>query len=199
MMSPLRELETFLSNGGSVCPHAPKTERIYVDFEMGPMIIETRRFIDTVGQTPNAALIVLAPKSVAAEFPSIRDWARGAFLLLARRFFRLSGATELEVVGHIERVRSMLIDDACPTRPRLSYLNEPIFAICMAPIYPKTHPRYAPHPIIVVTWQRDVAAVHERTAAQLSDVYKREHGYAYDADELMLELPLTPHQPETAK
>ena len=65
--------------------------------------------------------------------------------------------------------------------------------ICMAPIYPTAHPRYAPHTILVVTWSDDVGAAQDTgVVAKIREAMAKAHGAVYDANELMLPLPAAP-------
>jgi hypothetical protein len=55
-----------------------------------------------------------------------------------------------------------------------------------------THPRYAPHTILVVTLGDDVAAAQGTGAvAKIREAMAKAHGHVYDANELVLPLPIT--------
>jgi hypothetical protein len=57
----------------------------------------------------------------------------------------------------------------------------------MAPVYPATHPRFSPRPIIVLTYLSDVEGI---AIPVVREAMAREHGHLYDAKELVLPLPV---------
>ena len=109
---------------------------------------------------------------------------------MMRCFGSMAGAPEAELESSLTIALSVLLDDADPRRPVLSCDGAPLYTICMSPVYPVTHPRYAPRAVVVATWQADVAAGSVEPAfSRIRAAMKREHGSVYDADELMLPLP----------
>lgn len=195
-MRPEQTVDEFIRHGGGICPYARGSARIYATVGQEPtkdrasILPALRRFAATKGQSPNGALLVLGPD--LEGFAATRTWARKVFLELMACFGLLEGLDEREIATHIEeRIRPMLLDDSDPRRPVLGCREAPLFSICMAPLYPKTHSRYAPHPVVVVTWHEDVGAVHgqEPAASRIRQAMIREHGSAYDADELMISWP----------
>ncbi len=191
-----RAVDEFIRQGGSVCPHARGSVRIYAAVGREPredrasISPALRRFAATKGQTPNGALIVLGPD--LGGYGETRAWAREVFLELMLGFGVLEGLDERVVATYIaQRIRPLLFDDSDPRRPVLGCREAPLFSICMAPVYPKAHPRYAPQPVVVVTWHEDVGDVQgqEPAASRIRQAMIREHGCAYDADELMLLWP----------
>ncbi len=201
MTAQVRELDDFLSRGGSVCPFAVRVRRIYVTVGAEPRLDRAllRRavedFAKTRGKTPNGALLVLLGRVEATHCPSdferTKTWAREVFLELMTCFGLVDGASEAELSSVIDgQVRAILFDEHEPRRPMLGCGAEPLFAICMSPLYQATHPRCAPYAVVVVTWQADVAAVHDHAArAPIRRAMVREHGFVYDADDLMLPFP----------
>jgi len=233
MNKEAHSLDTFLAQGRSVCPFAVRSNRIYAASDIEPRLDRailrsaTGAFAKTMGQTPNAALLVLrrhtetkmyrhhdacakshnsvhactAPILCAGMnanrvrefefgFEDTKTWALEVFLELMMCFGLNAGVNENELTPAIDQVRTMMLDRYEPRRPMLGCGNEPLYAICMAPLYPTTHPRYAPRAVVIVTWQADVAAVRDRPArAHIHKAMAREHGFVYDADELMLPLP----------
>ena len=203
MTAQAMDLEAFLSKGGSVCPFAVRSARIYATVGIEPRLDRPRlrsaakSFSETRGQTPNGTLLVLQRVDATrrpSDFEHTKTWAREVFLELMTCFGLVSGASEAELTPAIGQVRAMLFDEHEPRRPMLGCGAEPLFAICMSPLYPATHPRYAPHAVVVVTWQADVAAVHDLPAREhIRRAMVREHGVVYDADDLMLHfLPSGP-------
>lgn len=188
-------IEGFLQDGGSVCPYAAGTRRHYatvgnnVRFYRPVIRAAAQLFAHTKGTRPYGALLVVG-KQEPDGFRATRDWAREVFLELTACFGLLAGSTEAEMERPIADARVILLDDVDPRRPVLTCDGSPLYAICMAPLYPQTHPRYAPRAVVVVTWQADVAAGSVEPAfSRIRDTMKREHGSVYDADELMLPLP----------
>lgn len=179
-------LDAHLAAGRSVCPFAKGAHKVYVR-DVTRMLVGLRAFAEMKG----AALIVCAPGGSAGwDFERTRTWARETFLELMICFGLMDGVEMERFVQ--EFVRPLLFDDADPRRPMLGHAGLPLFAICLAPVYPKTHPRYAPHASVVVTRQSDVAEVataNPTAVAQIRAAMKAEHGSVYDADELMLPLP----------
>jgi len=196
MTTRTRELEAFLSRGGSVCPFAVRSYRIYAMAGAEPRLDRTllrsavEKFAKTRGKTPSGAMLVEATHP-PSDFERTQTWAREVFLELMACFGLADGASEAELSAVIDgQVRAMLFDEQEPRRPMLGCGAEPLFAICMSPLYPAAHPRYAPHAVVVVTWQADVAAVHDHPArAHIRRAMVREHGFVYDADDLLLPLP----------
>jgi hypothetical protein len=193
---PEQAVDEFIRQGGSVCPHARGSARVYGAVGKEPrkdraaLLPVLRRFADTKGRAPSGALLVLGPD--LDGFEATRTWAREVFLELMAGFGLLEGFEERELATYIEQqIRPMLLDESNPRRPVLGCRQAPLFAICMAPLYPRTHPRYAPQPVVVLTWHEDVGAVQtqEPAASRIRQAMIREHGWAYDADELMLPWP----------
>ncbi len=190
------KVDEFIRQGGSVCPHARGSTRVYATVGLEPrkdrasLLPALRQFAATKGLSPNGALLVLGP--ALDGFETTRTWAREVFLELMFGFGLLEGLEEREIAEHIaQSIRPLLLDESDPRRPVLGCRQSPLFSICMAPLYPKTHPRYAPQPVVVLTWHEDVGAVQkqEPAASRIRQAMIREHGYAYDADELMLPWP----------
>lgn len=187
--------EEFLAGGGSVCPFARNSRRIYARIgaepakARGKLFDAAAEFRKTKGATPNAALLVVGPGW--APFDVTKIWAREVFLELMMAFGLGDGGDPRRMRVHIQRtVRPMLYNDAHPRRPMLGCADEPLFSICVSPLYPKGHPRYAPETAVVVTWQSDVArAQSEPVTERIREVMHQEHGFVYDADDLMLPLP----------
>jgi hypothetical protein len=191
----MTKVDQFIAQGGSVCPFARGCTRHYVTVGRVPadkrkeIQATMRGFVGTAGKTPYHALLVVGPE--LPDFASMQTWAREVFLELMTCFGLIDGHPEKEVVRYVRNeIRPMLMDDANPRRPVLASANQPLFSICMSPLYPKTHPRYAPQSVVVVTWHEDVGAMHGTPAvARVRQVMRREHGSVYDADELTLPLP----------
>lgn len=198
--------EAFIRGGGSVCPFAARSQRLYATIgdrpprEARPLLLGAAYgFPRTMGKLPPGALIVVG---AVEGFEPTKTWAREVFLELMICLVIVGGSNpefEAKLVDHVDReVRPVLFDDADPKRPVLACNGLPLFAVCMAPVYPKNHPRYAPQPAVVVTWKADVQlASTDPALSRIRAAMKREHGSVYDADELMLPLPGT--EPATSR
>lgn len=191
----MNSIEAFLQAGGSVCPYAAGSRRIHVaadgpPFDRKRLIDAAAQFAATRNKQPYGALIV---RGSTKEFEATKTWARELFLELVVCFDAIGAwaASDADTVRYVNKhVRPMLFDDAEAIRPALSCDNFPLYTICMAPVYPATHPRYAPQAVVVSTWQADVATGSVEPAfSRIRAAMRREHGSVYDADELMLPLP----------
>jgi hypothetical protein len=80
----------------------------------------------------------------------------------------------------------VLRNDDHPCRLYLPVRNKPVLPVSMAPIYSVPHPRFSPMAILVLTFLEDIDGVE---IPAVRDVMRREHGYLYDAQELVLPLP----------
>lgn len=194
-------VETWLRSGASVCPFARTCVAEYVEASAPAgadrrlLVRAAREFSRSLGASPSHALITLGPYSVDHE--STYAWAIEAFLGLNVGFAMVSGVPRAEAELFLMRnTRPLLLAEADPTalRPHLRYRDQPLFTFCMAPCYPRPHPRFAPFPILVTTWALDVAEAQKSTAlvTRIRERMKAEHGFVYDADALVLPLPEAP-------
>lgn len=188
-------IEAFLGGGGSVCPFAARSRRHYATvgeplrFYRPIIRAAAQLFAHTKGKNPPGALLVVG-KQDPDGFEATKVWAREVFMEMMACFGLIAGASEAALEQSLADARAILLDDADPRRPVLGCDGAPLYTICMAPVYPTTHPRYAPRAAIVATWQADVAlAAAEPAFSRIREAMKREHGHVYDADELMLPLP----------
>ncbi len=191
-------IEAFLQGGGSVCPFAAGSRRHYATVGEPlrlhrPIILAAARlFANTRGSSPPGALLVVGQRDPEG-FDATRTWAREVFLETMTCLGLVDGATEAEMERPVAEARAVLFDDADPRRPVLGCGGARLYTICLSPVYPRTHPRYAPRAAVVATWQVDVAnACVEPAFSRIRAAMKREHGSVYDADELMLPLPEGP-------
>lgn len=185
-------VDDFVEKGGSVCPFARGSARLYVT--VGRILADRRKktaeAVQRFAPGQNQALMVVGPD--LPNFAATKVWAREVFQELMIVMGLLDNVPEKDVVRYVRtQIRPLLENEADPRRPMLGFRGKPLYAICMAPCYPQTHPRYAPKPVIVITWGQDVAAVHSRpTTEKIREIMQREHGCVYDADDLMLPLPM---------
>jgi hypothetical protein len=174
-------VDRHLRAGGSVCPYARKATIHYaMDNEaLGPTLLAM--------ETTEAGVVVASASP--ASFGDVKRWAQDTVLSmfvavtslmhpnLSRRQVKEYVATSIEPV---------LRNDDDPRRLYLPVKGKPVLPVCLAPVYPVTHPRFSPAAIIVLTHLEDVDGVE---IPAIREAMKREHGSVYDAQELMLPLP----------
>jgi hypothetical protein len=177
----IEAMDRYLRAGKSVCPHARRATIHYaMDNEaLGPMLAAIK---------PSEAGVVIASRELAG-FEGTKRWAQDTILSLfvattssAHPTLSLRQARELVRA----QAEPALRNDDDPRRLYLPVKGEPVLPVCMAPVYPATHPRFSPAAIIVLTFLDDVEGVE---IPALREAMKREHGFVYDAKELMLPLP----------
>jgi hypothetical protein len=187
-------IKSYLQAGKSVCPFA-KT----CTLELATVGANARadratifRCVTAFAAARGNAIVLVA--KVDKGFATTTTWAQGAFLELMVCCTQISQPTipVAEIEDHVERVIRPTLSSH-EIRPHLSLHAKAMMTICMAPIYPTAHPRYAPHTILVVTWNDDVGAAQDTGAvAKIRAAMAKAHGSIYDANELMLPLPVTP-------
>lgn len=171
-----------------MCPFAVWAKPYFASGKTTELERAVKKFSKTRGKTPTCVLVVLGPDSV----PDIENWAIETFLALYVTFWVIGGIERSKAVDYVQRtVEPSMRDDNDPYRHFLTALQpepQPLHAICMAPMYPKGHPRWAPHPVIVVTWGSDVARAQRnlKLVQQIRNKAFSAHGSKYDADALFL-------------
>jgi hypothetical protein len=189
--APSDRLETYLRSGKVVCPFAREAVLLTVEVDADPIVSRrdlvkiARRFAPTRGKTPARALVLVG--RAIAGYAATKRWAEECFLELAVAFGICEGETSIRMRAHVDtKLRPWLLDTQAPTRPMLAFGSKPLFCICMAPVYPAKHPRYAPLPIVVVTWVHDVGQVPLMLRHAIRAGATKRNGAEYDADALML-------------
>lgn len=185
-------VKNYLQAGKSVCPFA---KACMLEFATVSANVHTDRAIilrclTTFAAARGNALVLLA--TADKDFTATTAWARELFLELMICCSQISHPTVpiTEIEDHTERtVRPIL--SSHKIRPYLVLHAKALMTICMAPVYPAAHPRYAPHTILVVTWSNDVVEASQGTGvvSKIRETMAKEHGHIYDANELMLPLP----------
>jgi hypothetical protein len=175
-------LNGYLRAGKSVCPHARKATIHYaMDNEaLGPMIAAIK---------PSEAGVVIASRDPAG-FADTKRWAQDAVLSLFVATTSLAHSTlsRRQVKGLVRaQAEPVLRNDNDPRRLYVPVKGKPVLPVCLAPIYPAKHPRFSPVPIVVLTFLEDVDGVE---IPSIRDAMQREHGVVYDAQELVLPLPV---------
>jgi len=185
-------IKHYLRAGKSACPFARACPLQLVTVSTTPRADRADIFqrIATFAAERGNALVLLA--TTDEDFTATTVWARETFLELMICCSQISHPTvpAPQIEDHVERtVRPIL--SSHEIRPYLALHAKTLMTICMAPIYPAAHPRYAPHTILVVTWSDDVAASQATGAtSKIREAMARAHGHVYDANELMLPLPV---------
>lgn len=180
-------IRNYLHAGKSVCPFA-KACPLEVTTVAKPrgsraaILRSTTAFAAARGN----ALILLSKTDKG--FAPTAAWATEAFLELVVCCAQISQPEMpiAEIEDYVERVVRPILDSH-EIRPYLTLHNKALMTICMAPVYPTAHPRYAPHTILVATWSDDVGAAG--SVPKIREAMAKEHGTVYDANELMLPLP----------
>jgi len=185
-------VKKYLQAGKSVCPFAKACPLELAAVSVANPRADRAGILRSVTAFAAArgnAIVLLAKADKG--FTSTAAWAAESFLELAICCARVSEPTVpvVEIEHYVERVvRSTL--RSSEIRPHLALHAKALMTICMAPVYPSTHPRYAPHTILVVTWVEDVDKASGTGAVpKIREAMTKAHGCVYDANELMLPLP----------
>jgi hypothetical protein len=175
-------VDAYLRAGKSVCPHARKATIHYAtDNEaFGPMLAAIK---------PSEAGVVIGSREVDG-FEATKRWAQDTVLSM----FAAAASLAYPSLSHKQvkdlvraQAEPVLRNDLDPRRLYVPVRNQPVLPVCMAPVYPATHPRYSPRPIIVLTYLADVEGI---AIPAVREAMAREHGHVYDAKELVLPLPM---------
>lgn len=177
-------IRSYLEEGKSICPFAKRCTTHYA------YDLEDFKPIFSQFASGQAIVIVASIPGTLLSFQQIKHWAQQITIKAIRQAAIVSYPDEIEADIDKEidtNIVPILLDDNDIRRPNIALRNEAVITICMAPIYPSTHPRYAPSPILVLTWMADLqaAGVFPKVRAAMA----KEHGHVYDALELMLSLP----------
>lgn len=184
-------VRNYLQAGKSVCPFAKACPLELVAVSMIPRADRTIIIPSVVafGAARGNALVLIAEADTS--FADTTAWATEAFLelMVCCSWLDQPMIPIAEVERHVEQnIRPTL--DSPVIRPHLGLRSKMLMSICMSPVYPTAHPRYAPHTILVVTWNDDVAAAQGTGAVtKIRAAMAKAHGHVYDANELVLPLP----------
>jgi hypothetical protein len=177
----LRRVREFVESGGSICPLAA---RCPIRYGLDP---DGVRSVLTV-LSPGEAAVVLSARQIA-RFEAVEEWARKCFLRVADAAIGLSAPEMTDEVRRraVRDVGRLLEDPRAQIRPVIGLRGEPVVTTCMAPVYPRNHPRWAPEPMLVLVRVSDMARVGMLPGVRRA--IERAHGFLYDADELVVKLP----------
>jgi hypothetical protein len=175
-------VDAYLRAGKSVCPHA---RRATIHYAMDNEALGT--MLTAIGLSE--AGVVIASRELDG-FAATKRWAQDTVLSMFTAAASLAyPSLSLRQVKELVRTQAepVLRNDLDPRRLYLPVRNQPVLPVCMAPLYPATHPRYSPRPIIVLTFLVDVEGIK---IPAVREAMAREHGHVYDAKELVLPLPV---------
>lgn len=189
--------------GKCACPFARKARFHAVDICDAPGFYRGQLTRHAMAVHHDLGSVLLVAGQCELTFEDTKRWARETFLEVmiacALATSTAQGLTYAAEERAVERavygeVRDMLYDDSERRRPNAVLGDEPLITICMTPVYPAAHPRYAPYPILVATRQVDVADAqreHPLVVTKIREAMRAAQGSVYDADELVLPLPLS--------
>jgi hypothetical protein len=184
-------IKSYLHAGKSVCPFAKTCPVELASVSANPRADRAGilRSVATFATARGNAIILLAKTDEG--FAATASWAAEAFLELMICCAQISqpSVAIAEIEHYVEStIRPTLSSDEI--RPHLALHESALMTICMTPVYPAEHPRYAPHTILVVTWSADVdEALGAGGIPKIREAMAKAHGHVYDANELMLPLP----------
>lgn len=175
--------QKYLEDGNNVCPFSRSSTTKYIidsdDFR--PTLLEFK---------DNQAIVIETSSKDLMEFGSVKKWARSTFLKVMAHATSVSdpSISDINIWRFIDsNIAPILNDDNSPVHVGVALYNKPIIAICMSPLYPVHHPRYAPNTIIVLVWLSDIENIG--ALQKVREAMLKEHGSIYDAIELVLPLP----------
>lgn len=188
--------------GECVCPFARKARFHAVDVCDAAHFYRPQITRHAMAMHADPGSVLLVAGQCEPTFADTKRWARKTFLELMIACVLATDPPTSGIAGAaqeraVERavygdIKDMLYDDGEVRRPNAVLGDQPLITICMAPVYPAAHPRYAPHPILVATRQADVAGAqveHPLVVKKIREAMLAAQGSVYDADELVLLLP----------
>jgi len=200
MSTRIAAADAFLRSDECLCPFARFCMMHYGEvstrpqFDRKALLKLAKGFAPTQGAKPAHALVVVAQDDYYDYFETTKTWAIATFLELMVVCNLVSdvSATVSEVERLVSRqIRPLVLSEDDPRRPHLALNGAGLITICMAPVYPVGHPRYAPLSLVAVTWQSDIAGAQASPdlVTRIRENMKKQHGFVYDANDLMLPLP----------
>lgn len=183
MTSNLDAVRSHFSAGRAVCPFAATAPVRYA--------ADTDRLEPLFHGLARRTAAVIVATTTPKGFRETHTWARETFMAALAAATAVShptfvGPARDEVFA---AVRAALYDDSGPSRPMIGLRDRPLATICMAGLYPVTHPRYAPAAALVLIHHEDADGM---PLPAVRRAMLAEHGSVYDANELMLPLPSFP-------
>ncbi len=177
-------VQKYLEDGDNIFPFSDGSSTQYIkDLE------DFRPALRLFGAN-QAIVIENSSKAGIESFESLKKWARSTLLKVLAHATSVSdpSLSDYNIWQFIDNnIAPILNNDNSPVHVGVSLWNRPIIALCMSPIYPIHHSRYAPNTILVLVWLNDI----EETVAlhKIRDAMLRDNSSIYDAIELILPLP----------
>lgn len=190
----------FLGEKGFICPFATVSARnndiIFAEVAPNEDPHETIfEGIKEFAQEEKRALIVVCEHDYL-DHSKAKEQAIDIFIELLVANERLFVSPKKDDLRHISERRAYwssqklpeLTSDDPKRRPILDIGAELVFTVAMGPAYKITDPRYAPHSIVVVTWQIDVvlAEAHSREIVKVMRNRLRAVVGKYDGTQLYI-------------
>lgn len=173
----------YLEDGNNVCPFSSSKDTKYIS--------DSEDFRSTLKSfQDNQAIVIETSSRDLGSFKALKKWARSTFLKVLAHATSVTSPelSDINIWRFIDsNIAPILNDDNSPVHVGVALYNKPIIAICMSPLYPAHHPRYAPNTIIVLVWLSDIENIG--ALQKVRKVMLKEHGSIYDAIELVLPLP----------
>jgi hypothetical protein len=190
-------INNWLKNGGSICPWARSAPLTFLI--PGATDLQVCDLHEFAAQQVAGALVMVALDDTINDhdYLEVVCWARKAFLEILRSctLASIPDIEERELKHAVQGVGKLLADPHATMRPYLALKERALYTICMAPMYPEGHPRWAPHAMLIATYVDDVAQAKRRSDAgvrAVRDQMTAATGAVYDANELVLPLPKEP-------
>jgi hypothetical protein len=195
----VRTINSYLRSAACVCPFARICKTHYVvtsdvpSFEYAG-IRQTMQAFAVAGEGPPDHAIVVVRAKDQGGFADTKQWAVNTFAVFVKASVLLTdpGFDQARLARHIDReVLTTITDESHRIRPHITLFHQPLITICLSPFYEKKHPRHAPHDILVITRHSDVrrAQKSKSLVTEIRRTMKREHGFVYDANDIVLPLP----------
>jgi hypothetical protein len=179
--SNLEAARLYLRAGHSVCPSAKARPLHFAEDDD-----DLRPTLQGFARSNGEAAVIVAERT-PRTFRETETWALDTYERALMAAGWVSGLVDSRVLRReAAGARAELENPASGYRPDIVLVGQRIITVAVAPVYPPTHPRYAPQAMLVLTWLRDVDGV---PLAAVREVMRREHGWVYDAKELVLPLP----------
>lgn len=188
----LDELRAHFASGHGVCPFARNTLHRYLPDRFYAAGLSAFR-----AAPRGSSLVLMSSQPGIVDAAALREWATLHATLIAGECHALTHpADDRKVRESVELYFLSLLEGRVrihgrAVNPFPCIGDAAIVTIAMGPAYPASHPRYAPHACLVLTWLRDISP-HIGTPLSIAVRARMfaAHGGEYDADELVVEWPV---------
>ncbi len=183
----LQRVKEFFESGRSVCPFTKKYAN-QVSYVCVPddTTLDKNPVLDFIAD-PTIMALTYVFESDKGTHQEEHSRAIEVFKKLYLSLFLTEhGQAAKEHLSQLEGELNKAFSPSSDINPFLSYNSQPLFSIAMNPLYDQNHPRWAPHPIIVITKHSDVEAVPKPVVDSIRGKMLERIGKLYDADELYI-------------